>query len=86
MWNLTEQSIGMVGLKMVKKYLKEPISTKLRLEIIQKHARWGDSEVINLRPLHPKKRRRAASVSPQNLTIIRFLKVYYVITPITSIF
>ena len=32
--NLTGQSIGMEELKMENKYLREPISTKLRLEII----------------------------------------------------
>ena len=40
MLSLVKQSIGMVGLILESKYLQERISTKLRLEIIQKHARW----------------------------------------------
>ena len=40
MLNLVRQSIGMEELKLESLYLRELISTKLKLEIIQKHERW----------------------------------------------
>ena len=40
MWNPVRQSIGMEWQILASKYLQEPISTKLRLEIIQRHERW----------------------------------------------
>jgi hypothetical protein len=40
MLSLIGLSIGMVGVKMESKYLRELTFTNLRLEIIQKHERW----------------------------------------------
>ena len=40
MWSRVKQFIGMVELEMENKYLQVLISTKLRLEIIQKLEKW----------------------------------------------